>query len=97
MNNTTLRSGNPLKLRKNLLYYKMTFSEKIKTMNNKIEQSKVQYDLDIQTANIAAFSSGNISKHEFLTHKDVLPEKHLLEKAGTIIRFEYSPLGSESK
>ena len=71
----------------------MIFSGKIKTMNNKIEESKVQYDLDKQAANI----SGNISKHEFLTHKDVLPEKHLLEKAGTIIRFEYSPLGSESK
>ena len=70
----------------------MTISEKIKTVNNKIEQSKAQYDLDKQTAKIPAFSSGNISKHEFLTGKDVLPEK-----AGTIKRFEYSPLGSESK
>ena len=75
----------------------MTISEKIKTINNKIEQSKAQYDLDKQTAKIPAFSSGNISKHEFLTGKDVLPEKHLREKAGTIKRFEYSPLGSESK
>ena len=29
---------------------KMTVSEKIKTISNKIEQNKVQYDLDRQTA-----------------------------------------------
>ena len=29
--------------------------------------------------------------------KDVLPEKGLLEKAATIKRFEYSPLGKELK
>ena len=33
----------------------------------------------------------------FLTGEDVLPEKVLLEKAATIKRFEYSPLGSELK
>ena len=42
-------------------------------------------------------SSGNASKHEFLTGKDVLPEKDLLEKAATMKRFEYSPLGKELK
>ena len=35
-------------------------------------------------------SSGNISKYKFLTGKDVLPEKDLLEKAATMKRFEYS-------
>ena len=33
--------------------------------------------------------------NEFLTRKDVLLEKYLLEKDATINRFEYSPLGSE--
>ena len=42
-------------------------------------------------------SSGNASKHEFLTGKDVLPEKDLLEKAATMKRFEYSPLCKELK
>ena len=42
-------------------------------------------------------SSGNASKHEFLTGKDVLPEKDLLEKDATMKRFEYSPLGKELK
>ena len=42
-----------------------------------------------QTAKISALSSGNVSKYEFLTGKDVLLEKDLLEKAATIKRFEY--------
>ena len=39
----------------------MTISEKIKTIN-KIEQNKAQYDLDRQTAQISALSSGNVSR-----------------------------------
>ena len=40
--------------------------------------------------------TGNVSKYEFLTGKDVLPEE-LLEKALVLKGFEYSPLGSELK
>ena len=69
----------------------------IKTINNNIKQNKAHYDLEIQTAKISALSSGNVSKYEFLNGKDVLPEKDLLDKAATIKRFEYSPLGSELK
>ena len=61
----------------------MSISEKIKVIKNKIEQNKAQYVLDRQTAKISALSSGNVSKYEFLTDKDVLPEKVLLEKAAT--------------
>ena len=39
----------------------MSISEKIKGINNKIEQNKVQHDLDRQTAKISALSSGNVS------------------------------------
>ena len=49
----------------------MTVSEKIKTVDNRIKQNKAQYDLDKQTAQISALSSGNVSKYEFLTGKDV--------------------------
>ena len=42
-------------------------------------------------------SWGNVCKYEFLTGEDVLSEKGLLEKAATIKRFEYSPLGKELK
>ena len=69
---------------------------KIKTIDNKIEQNKAQHNLDRQTTKILALSSGNVSKYEFLTDKDFLPEKYL-GKATTIKRFEYSPLGSELK
>ena len=53
-------------------YYKMRTSEKIKTIDNKIEQNKAQYNLDRQTAKISALSPGNVSKYEFLTGKNVL-------------------------
>ena len=34
----------------------MSFSEKIKAINNKIKQNKAQHNLDRQTAKISAFS-----------------------------------------
>ena len=46
---------------------------------------------------ISALSTGNVDKYEFLTSEDVLPQKHLLEKAATMKRFEYSPLGTVLK
>ena len=51
----------------------MSIHEKIKATNNKIEQNKAQYDLDRQTSKISVLSSGNVSKYEFLTGKDILP------------------------
>ena len=48
---------------------------------NKVKQNKAQYNLGIQTAKICPLSSRNVSKYEFLTGKDVLPEKELLGNA----------------
>ena len=73
----------------------MSISEKIKTTDNKIEPNKAQYNLHRQIAKIFASSSGNVSKNKFVTGKDVLREKDLLEKAATMRRFEYFPLGKE--
>ena len=56
----------------------MSISEKIKGINKKIKQNKAQYNLDRQTAVISALSPINVSKYEFLTGKDVLPEKESL-------------------
>ena len=75
----------------------MSISEKFRTINNKIGQNKAQYKLDRQTPKISALSSRNVSKYEFLTGQDVLPEKNLLEKAAAIKRFDYSLLGKELK
>ena len=75
----------------------MTGSQKIKTIDSKIEQNKAKYDLDRQTAKIPALSSGNVTINEFLAGKDILPEKDLLEKAATMKWFESLPLGKELK
>ena len=71
VNNTTLKSANPLRFRNNLLW--MSTNKKIKVINNKIEQRNAQYDLHRQTAKISALSLGNVSKYEFLTRTDFLP------------------------
>ena len=52
----------------------MASSEKIKTIDNNIEQNKAQYNLDRKTTDILALSSENVGKYEFLMGKDVLPE-----------------------
>ena len=59
----------------------MTIAEKIKTIDNKIEQNQTQHDLDRQTVKIFALLSGNVSNYEFLTGKATLPMKDLLRKA----------------
>ena len=75
----------------------MTVSEKIETIDKKIEQNKAQYNLYRPTCKISALSSRNVCKYDFLTSKDVLSEKGLLEKAATFKRFEYSLLDKELK
>ena len=56
----------------------MRVSKKRKAIINKSEQNKVHYNLDKQTAKISALSSEYICKYEFLTGKNILPEKDLL-------------------
>ena len=50
---------------------KMAITEKIKTINYKIEQNKAQYDLDhyYLAAKISTLSSRNASRYEFLIEK----------------------------
>ena len=66
-------------------------------INNKIGQNRAQYDLNWQIVKISALSSGNVSKHEFLNGKNVLPVNNSLEKAATIKWFGYFSLGNELK
>ena len=65
----------------------MSVTKKIKTIHNKVEQNKVQYDLDRQINKISALLLGNVDKYEFFKGEDVLAEKDLLEKAITFERF----------
>ena len=52
----------------------MSVSEKIKTINHKIEENKAQYDLGRQTAKISAISTKSVSKYEFSAGKNILPK-----------------------
>ena len=67
----------------------MTRKEQIKILNNKIESNINQYNINKLNAEISAFSSGDLNKYEFLTHKDLKYKPNALDKA----RFEFSPLG----
>ena len=67
----------------------MTHKEQNKILNHKIEANNAQYNLDRMNADISAYSSGDLSKHEYLTNKDLGYKPDAFEKA----KFEYSPLG----
>ena len=43
----------------------MSISEKIKSINDKTERNKTQYDLETKTSKISALSSGNANKYDF--------------------------------
>ena len=65
---TSRTQGLLRRLKQSIKIMKMKFKTKkkkmkIKTINNKIKQSKNQYDLNRKTAKISALSSGNISKY----------------------------------
>ena len=66
----------------------MTRKEQNKILNNKIEANNAQYNSDRMNAEISAYSSGNLSKYEYLTNKDFGYKPDAFEKA----KFEYSPL-----
>ena len=64
---------------------------KIMTINDKIRDEKLQYDINREAAKISALSSGKIHKYEYLTGEDILPsnQQQIIEQA----KFTYSPLG----
>ena len=68
---------------------KMTRKEQIKILDDKIKANNAQYDLDRMNAEIAAYSSGDLPKYEYLTKKDLGYKPDAVEK----VKFEYSPIG----
>ena len=67
----------------------MTRKEQNKILNEKIEASNAQYNLDRMSAEISAYSSGDLPKYEYLTKKDLGYKPDAVEK----VKFEYSPIG----
>ena len=86
VNDTTLSSDNPLRFRKNLYNIQLKM-----TIDNKIRDEKLQYDINREAAKISALSSNKIHKYEYLTGEEILPsnKKQIIEQA----RFTCSPLG----
>ena len=67
----------------------MTRKEQNEILNDKIEASNAQYNLDRMNAEISAYSSGDLPKYEYLTKKDLGYKPDEVEK----VKFEYSPIG----
>ena len=60
------------------------------TIEDKIKDEKLQYDINREAAKISALSSGKIDKYEYLTGEEILPsnQQQITEQA----KFTYSPL-----
>ena len=65
------------------------------TINHKIRDEKLQYNINRKAAKISALSPGKIDKYKYLTGEEILPpnQRHIIEQA----KFAYSPLGKTSK
>ena len=61
------------------------------TIDDKIRDEKLQYDINREPAKISALSSGKIDKYEYLKGEEILRsnQKQIIEQA----KFTYSPLG----
>ena len=59
------------------------------TIDDKIRDEKLQYDINREAAKISALLSGKIDKYEYLTGEEILPsdQSRILEQA----KFTYSP------
>ena len=60
------------------------------TIEDKIKDEKLQYDINREAAKIAALSSGKLDKYEYLTGEEILPsnQQQIIQQA----KFTYSPL-----
>ena len=60
------------------------------TIDDKIRDEKLQYDINREAAKISALSSGKIGKNEYFTGEEILPpdQRRVIEQA----KFTYSSL-----
>ena len=61
------------------------------TIDGKIRDEKLQYDINREVAKISALSSGKIGKCEYLTREEILSpnQRQIIEQSEVL----YSPLG----
>ena len=84
---TTLATNNPSRFRKNVL---KRMQKLIMTIDDKIKDEQLQYNINREAANISALSTGKIDKYEYLTGKEILPsdQSRIIEQA----KFTHYPL-----
>ena len=65
------------------------------TIDEKIRNEKLQYNINREVAKISVLSSGNIGEYEYFTGEGTLPpeQRGVIEQA----KFTYSPLGKAWK
>ena len=65
------------------------------TVDDKIRDEKLQYDVNRESAKTSILSSGKIDKYEYLTGEEILPsnQRQIIEQA----KFTYPPLGKAFK
>ena len=53
------------------------------TINNRIRDEKLQYDINTKTAKISDLLSGSIQKYEYFTGEEILPpnQQQIIEQA----------------
>ena len=61
------------------------------TIDDKIRDEKLKYNVNTEATKISALSSGKIYKYDFLTGEEILSsdQSKIIEQA----KFKYSPLG----
>ena len=61
------------------------------TIDDRIKDGKLQYEINREAAKISALSSGKFNKYEYHTDEEILPsnKQQIIEQA----KFKYSPLG----
>ena len=62
-------------------FIRMTRSDQIKILNDKIKANDAQYDVNRLNAEISAYSSGDLDKYEFLSNQDLKYKPDPLEQA----------------
>ena len=67
---------------------KITVTDQLKLIGNKIKANQAQYELDRVVAKIFAYCSGDLRKYEYLTGEDLGYKPSVFEQA----KFDYSPL-----
>ena len=72
------------------LFIKITVTDQIKIVDNKIKANQARCDLDRLAAKISVYSSGDLRKYEYLTVEDLGYKPNVIEQA----KLDYSPLGN---